>query len=142
MSIYRFGLEAGDIVDELPIDGSQISATSTPVNTGHLEGWIDDRASMAIGVLAKGGITDVDNLDDATERQVQIYIKAATVSDALDKMGMSTEQGMDRWQQKARTAWQVLANAKLLRKRVTRMRSNVDENATVRRDFVGSDYEF
>lgn len=141
MAIYNFGLVVDDVLNDLPVDSTQIGANSTPVSTGKIEEWINDRSAMAIGMLSRAGISNVEELDDTTQRQVRIYIKSSVVADAMDKMAMSTQSGYGRYREKAATAREVLTNAQLLKRRVGRMRSNVDTDKTPRRDFTG-DYQF
>ena len=141
MTIYSFGVEAGDVLEKVPIDTSQVGPSTTPVSTGDVEEYILDRSAEAAGLLAKGGLTDEENLDETTERQVALYVRVASALDMLDKMPMSApEQRSDLSSERGRL-YAMLNNPQLLRQRKARSRSNVDENSTATHDFTG-DYQY
>ena len=139
--IYTFGVEHSDVLEKVPIDTSQIGADTTPISTGLVDEYIIDRSAQVHGVLAKGGILSPEDAGEITIRQAGMYIRTASALDVIDKMGFTDQQQRGQLAGERDRLWQTLSNPQLLRKRVSRSRSNVDENKPVRTDFTG-DFDY
>ena len=143
MTVFDYGITVDGVVSKTPIDATQIGPDTTPVNNSDIEEHILDRAAEASGVLAKGGITEPEDLDDTTTRQVKLYVRTAAALDVIDKMGFTDQQQRGELASQRDRAWRTLNNPQLLRDRRARMRSNVDTRSTPPRgrDFTG-DYSY
>jgi hypothetical protein len=89
---------AADVIRHLPVDASQITATTVPLSTVDIDVFIQDGTSELMGVIGKDGLDSTDLSGDALV-QIQAAVKAYAVSESLDAIGV---RGADyeKWRRK------------------------------------------
>lgn len=98
MAIETFGIVAADILPDLPIDTSAISATSIPLSTGDLTTWIEDASAQLVAVIQRAGL-DPASLDDNTQAQMRQAVKAYALGKSLGVLYLTSasEAALTRW---------------------------------------------
>jgi hypothetical protein len=102
MTVYVYGLDAGDVVEDLPgIDPSQITVHSLPVNIPLVSQWIKEGAAKINGLLLRSGVHPGDNLDANTHATVAQAVKSYAISRAAARLGdlQSEQRAHERWNQ-------------------------------------------
>jgi hypothetical protein len=82
----------------LPVDTSQISATTSPLSTVDVGVFIQDGTSEMMGIIGKDGLEDSDLSSDSLV-QIQAAVKAYAVSESLDAIGVRGTE-YDKWRRK------------------------------------------
>jgi hypothetical protein len=92
------GITAADVIRHLPIDASQISATTHPLSTSDIDVFIQDGTSEIAGIVGKDGL-EASSLDGDALVQVKAAVKAYAVAESLDAIGV---RGQDyaKWRKK------------------------------------------
>lgn len=103
--IERFDVSVGDVLANLPIDGSAISATSQPLNTDTINQFIDRGASVVLNQLGAAGVPLSE--DAATEQQCRAAIIAYAVMESMGRMGMLGTQAY----RDAKEQWETFKNS-------------------------------
>lgn len=141
MTIERFGITKDDVIQSLPIDSSEVDAT-TELTPDDVDRYIDDAGAVMMGLLAQGGI-GVDGLDAVTMRQAGNYVLSAAVADCLDQLGIGGVPGYERYRQTAdRIHDRYASRPETLAARVTKAKYSGDNSRPIRRNFIGRGYEF
>ena len=143
-----YGVTTGDVVARLPIDESDISATSTLLNTSNISAYIESGSAQLAALLTQAGISasDADTL-----QQVKQAIIDYAVAESLAKMGRRGTIAHDS----AWSAWQSAlqrysTNSGAFKERAAaRTQSNVPSatftestTTSTRSQFKGRDYKF
>jgi hypothetical protein len=89
---------AADVIRHLPIDASQITATTVPLSTVDIDVFIQDGTSEIMGIVGKDGVELADLTGDALV-QVQAAVKAYAVAESLDAIGVRGSE-YDKWRRK------------------------------------------
>jgi len=92
------GVTVADVLRHLPVDTSQISATTSPLSTVDVGVFIQDGTSEMMGIIGKDGLEDSDLSSDSLV-QIQAAVKAYAVSESLDAIGVRGTE-YDKWRRK------------------------------------------
>lgn len=141
MALTDFSVTVSDVLEKLPLDTSQISATTEPVSTTDIEGYVQDASSELRAVLDRAAI-NIASINDDTKRQMQSAVEAYAVAEALDAMGVTGRQ-YDKYRDKWRDVYdRYTAQPSALATSKSRVKSNIDTGKTTSAEFVGTGYEF
>lgn len=137
-----FGVTSAVVIKRLPIDSSEVTAT-TELTPTDVDRYIEDNAAQFVGLLKNGGITNLDTITPETERQARQFVESASVADCLDQMGLGTVAGYNRYRENANDIYErYAARPNLLNERPRRANYTGDSDKPVRRTFTGRNYEF
>lgn len=133
-------LGVDDVVARLEIEPSQISATTVPLSSTAVEGFILDGEAQMQSVLNQAGIT-FDGLSDSDLRQIRVCVLSYAVSESLSVQG---QRGTVR-QTQAWNEWQDIlrryeARGTLLQSRANRTLTNAPQ-CRRKMTFQGRDYD-
>lgn len=141
MATSDFGVAWGDVVAHLPIDTTDISATSTPLSTADIEAYIVDASVNFAGLLQQAGMVPIGLSDDATA-QIASAIKWYAVAESFAALGYSKKSSDDARARYEAAYSRYANNSRAVSGRGSRVRSNVDTTQTRTRRFIGTDYKF
>jgi len=96
VALTSFGVTNADVLERVPLDTSQVDASSEPINTGDIDEFIQDASSAFVAILQRAGL-DPASLNDDTQRQVQGAVEAYAVAEVLDVIGIGD---VERYRQK------------------------------------------
>lgn len=141
MALTDFSVTVDDVLEKLPLDTSQITATTEPVSTTDIEGFVQDASSELRAVIDRAGI-GYDSINDDTKRQMQSAVEAYAVAEALDAMGVTGRQ-YDKYRGKWEEARdRYTAQPSTMATSKARFKSNIDTDKSTSAEFVGTGYEF
>lgn len=143
MAVTSFGVTAADVLERVPFDTTQVSATSRPISTGDIETYIQDGSSSFVAVLTRAGL-DPDSLNDDTMRQVRDAVEAYAVAECLDVIGISS-QTMRNARQKYDDLLERYSSkpSMLSTTNKNRVRTNISTASTKRSaEFIDPNYDF
>lgn len=98
MSIFNVGIT--DILDKLPYDSSQITATTEPISTVKIEGFIKQVEGELVALLRKAGIRP-ESMSQEVSDQMAVAVRAFATSESLKALGSHGSE-MDRYHQEYR----------------------------------------
>lgn len=140
MAATDLSITAAMVIVHLPIDASQITASTHPLSTTDIEVFIQDGTSEMAGIIGKDGAVLGDLEDDALV-QVKAAIKAYAVAESLDAIG-ARGADYDKWRRKYQDIRDRFADRPaLVAYSKNRVFSNVQERQ-VGSDFNDPDYRF
>lgn len=91
MSDFDFAVTVNSILDRLPMDSSQITATTEPINTGAIESWIEEATSEMASLMRQRGFTP-DSISTEALGMAKRAIRSYASSEALKAFGLMGDQ--------------------------------------------------
>lgn len=85
-----------DVLDELPVQTSKVTATSTGANTAKLEQWINQAAGQLNAILSRHGI-DPTGLNDDEEELIRSGILAYAAAKAAPHISGVSSDAISRY---------------------------------------------
>lgn len=141
MAVTDFGVTSGDVIAHLPIDASNISATTVPLSTTDIDAYIDDASAKMAGVLQGAGLSAASLDDDATA-QIASAVKWYAVAECYGALGHSKKASDDARQRWVEVYTTYKANPRAISGKSSRVRSNVDTTRSRKKRFIGTTYKF
>lgn len=84
--IERYDVTVEDVIAALPIDASEITNSSQPLNIANIDQYIDRGASAILTQLGNAGVPLSE--DAVTSQQCRTAIIAFSVMESMQRMGM------------------------------------------------------
>lgn len=141
MALTSFGVTNADVLERVPLDTSQVDASSEPINTGDIDEFIQDASSAFVAILQRAGL-DPASLNDDTQRQVQDAVEAYAVAEVLDVIGIGN---VERYRQKYERLREMYASRPSMLSTVNggRVRSNISTASTKpAAEFIDPSYRY
>lgn len=91
---FEFTVTVNSVLDRLPIDSTQITATTDPVSTVRIEGWIEEAANELSALMRSRGFTPTSIPEDV-EGMMARAIRSYAASQSLKAIGMTGSTHQD-----------------------------------------------
>lgn len=87
----NFDVTVNSVIDRLPHDLSQVTATTVPVSTTSIETSIEEASSEMVALVKQAGFS-VDSLPPEAKPSIQRAVRAYAASQALKAFGLIGDQ--------------------------------------------------
>lgn len=91
MTSFDFEVTINSVLDRLPIDSSQITATTEPISTVRIEDWIEEATGEVGAMLTSHGFYP-DDLDSDVLAIAKRAVRAYASAEGLKAFGMIGDQ--------------------------------------------------
>lgn len=134
-------LTAAEVIDRLEIEPSQISATTIPLNTGGVDGFLRDGEAQINSVLTQAGLT-FEALEPTDFDAMRFAVLEYAVAQSLAVSGQrGTARQTQAWTQWKEALARYTGRAALLKTRSAN-RTKTNGSSSPAAKFSGRNYEF
>lgn len=86
-----FNVTVNSVIDRLPVDMSQVTATTDPVSTVAIQDWIDEASAELTSLLHSKGFSE-DTLPSTVRDMMKRAVRSYAASQALKAFGLIGNQ--------------------------------------------------
>jgi hypothetical protein len=136
-----FGVTILDVIENLPIDASQITATTAPISTVSLESWILEGEDDLTSVLRRAG-HDPSSVSDEIRGQMRKAVRAYATAQALKAYGLVGAQYQDYLGEYQRLYERFQEDPTTISGTTVTTRTGKASQSVTRRDYMRKDYKW